>query len=167
MAEVPHLVAADDDRVIFGGRLGLVEGKALRQRELGDRLDEAAGLLGIGLQFADRCSVGELGLERAAQLGAADAAAVMVEQLDIVAAAAEALSEAARLPIGTVVDALVEGEDSDFLSLCRHMGEMPADCAGSVLQRASEPVVCRNAPPRGAFARMSDAKHLPNLRSRT
>jgi hypothetical protein len=48
----------------------------------------------------------------------ADAAAVMVKQLGIMAARPQTLHQTACLPVGAVVDTFVEREDSDFQPAC-------------------------------------------------
>jgi hypothetical protein len=56
----------------------------------------------------------------------------VIEQLGIVAAAAQSLGKASRLPIGTVIDAFVEGENSDLFAAAHgvkdkapHRGAVP------------------------------------------
>ena len=109
MTEVPDLVAADDDRVIASRRGRLMQREAPGQGQPGDRVDEAAGLLRVALQFAPRSTPGERRLQRAATLRPANAAAVVVKQLGGVTAGTQRLDEASRLPVGTVVDAFVKG----------------------------------------------------------
>ena len=53
-------------------------------------------------------------MKGASYLRPANAFAVVVEQLRIMPARLERFDEAARLPIGAVVDALMKCEDSDF-----------------------------------------------------
>src|SRR3954451_6164267 len=99
MTEVPDLIAADDDRVIVAGGFRLVQREEARARQGRDRIDELADLRTILGQLAARRPLGQLGLKRALGLGAADAAAIMVEQLGVVPAGTQRLDQASRLPI--------------------------------------------------------------------
>ena len=130
MAEIPDLVAADHDRIIFARRLGLVQREALRQRQVGDGRDEPPGLRRILLELMARSSVRKRRLQRAVDLGAADAFAVMIEQLDLVTARAEPFGETVRLPVGAVVDAFVKGENTHLHSL-GHAVQMAVGGGGS------------------------------------
>ena len=94
------------------GRLRLVEREAAGQRQPRDRLGELAGLGRIMAKLAARSALGQPGLKRAARLGAADAGAIVIEQMRVEPAAAQIFDQAARLPVGAVIDALVEGENT-------------------------------------------------------
>src|SRR5438270_419674 len=105
MTEVPDLIATDDDRVKVAGGFRLVQREAARTGQGGDRIDELAGLRTILRQFAARRPFWQLGLKRALGLGAANASAIMVEQLGVVTAGTKRLHQASRLPVGPVIDA--------------------------------------------------------------
>src|SRR5256885_64369 len=120
MTEVPDLIAADDDRVIVAGRFRLVQREAPRAGQGSDRIDELAGLRTILRQFPARGPFGQLGLKRAPGFGAADALAIMVEQLGIVTAGTQRFDQASRLPVGPVIYALVEGQDTDLAAPRNH-----------------------------------------------
>src|SRR5438270_6433372 len=99
VAEVPHLVAADDDRVVPAGGFRLVKRESRGTGQLSNRVDELACFLVVVAKLASGGSLRKLGLKRAFGLGAPDATAIMVEQLGVVTSRAQRLYQAARLPV--------------------------------------------------------------------
>ena len=116
VAEVPDLVAADEHEVIAPGGLGVpgpVEIEGRRQRQALEGGEKGAGLARVGAAVLGARRLGQVGGERAAPLGTVHPRRTVVEQHRPVPAPAQPLDETARLPVGAVVDAAVEGEDAD------------------------------------------------------
>src|SRR5438270_14062383 len=65
MAEVPDLIAADHDCVVFASQFRLVKREAGGPRQCRERVDEFSGLQPIVAQLVARRSLGELGLQSA------------------------------------------------------------------------------------------------------
>lgn len=114
MPEIPDLVTAHDDRIIFADRFRLVERESAGEGEVGDGSDETPRLFRISSNFIPWSPFRKLRLQRAADLGAPHALAIMVEQLRFVAALTKRFDQGTGLPVGAVIDALVKGEDADF-----------------------------------------------------
>ncbi len=119
MSQVPHLVAAHQHQIDRIGGLRRVEAERARQRQLLEGGEELAGLAGIEfaiLPLAPRAGHRPQG---AAPFLPVDGVGLVVEQHGIEAAPPQTFGEAARLPVGAIVDAAVKGEDAD---LCHERG---------------------------------------------
>lgn len=117
VAEVPDLVAADNHRVMLARLLRPVEREARGLRQAIEGVQEGAGLGGVARQVGARGADGQLRLEGAVPLLAANLGVVVVEEKGVVACGAQALHQTAGLPVGAVVDATVQGEDADLHEL--------------------------------------------------
>jgi hypothetical protein len=114
MAEVPDLVTPNDDAVEALQLGRVLEREPARERQRREGVEELADLVAVERAVGRGHHRRPEWAEGAPPLGEIDAAGVVVEQHGVVAARAKSLDERACLPVRAVVDAAVEGEDTDL-----------------------------------------------------